>query len=79
MSRSRYRVGRDVQYQPTDAEAATGNDVADARWPARITKVNSDGSVHLFVHEADGTAVAKTSVVRGGGKGQFSFIGSAAG
>lgn len=78
-SRSRYRVGRAVQYQPTDAEAATGNDTADAQWPARITKVNADGTVNLFVHEADGTTVAKTSIARGGGKGQFTFIGPAAG
>jgi hypothetical protein len=78
-SRSRFRPGRRVQYQPTDAEATTGSDVAGALWPATIVKVNADGTVNLHVHEADGTVIAKTSVSQGVGKGNFSFVGPAAG
>ncbi len=79
MSRSRYRVGREIQYQPTAAEAATGTDVAGARWSGRIVKVNAaDGTVNLFVHEADGTVIPKLNVLRGAQPGQFSFVGPAA-
>ncbi|MDQ3170288.1 MAG: hypothetical protein M3Q55_09150 [Acidobacteriota bacterium] len=76
-SRSRYRVGREIQYQPTAAEAATGADVAGALWSGRIVKVNANGTVNLFIHEADGTVIPKLNVLRGGLPGQFSFIGPA--
>jgi hypothetical protein len=72
MSRNRLRVGRQVTYFPTDTEASTGNGSAGDQWPATITKVNSDGTVNLSVHEADGGFIAKTSVVKGVGKGTFS-------
>lgn len=75
-TRARVRVGKMVTYRPTDAEASTGGDSAGALWPARITKVNAT-SVNLFVHEADGTVIAKTSVSQGGAKGQYSFQGLA--
>lgn len=72
-SRSKYRVGRDVTYYPTDAEATTGNGSAGDAWTARITAVNSDDTVNLCVFEADGGVIAKTDVVNGSQKGQFSF------
>lgn len=71
--RARFRVGREVTYFPTDAEAATGNDDAGANWFARITKVNLDGTVNLHVLEGDGGFIAKTSVSQADRKGGFSF------
>jgi hypothetical protein len=63
-----------VTYFPTDAEATTGNDDAGAKWFARITKINLDGSVNLAVLEGDGGNLAKTSVSESDNKGGFSFI-----
>ncbi|HEY5550559.1 MAG TPA: hypothetical protein VIK52_01625 [Opitutaceae bacterium] len=73
--RSRLHVGRNVTYLPTDAEAATGNGNAGDQWAAVITAVLANGTVNLFVYEADGTAIAKTGVSRGGSKGSFDVIG----
>lgn len=70
-SRARVRVGRQVTYLPTDGEATTGNGNAGDQWPATISAVNSDGTVNLSVHEADGGFIAKTDVVKGSQKGQF--------
>ena len=72
--RARIRVGRDVIYRPTDAEAATGNGSAGDDWSARITAVNADGTVSLFVYESDGGSIAKTAVSQGGGKGTFDLL-----
>lgn len=76
--RTRFRVGRDVTYRPTDAEATTGGGSAGDDWPAKITATNADGTVNLHVLEADGTTIAKTDVGQGQGKGQFDFRGLAA-
>lgn len=76
--RTRFRVGRDVTYRPTDAEASTGNGSVGDEWRATITATNSDGTVNLHVLEADGTTIAVADVVRGQGKGQFDFRGLAA-
>ncbi len=75
--RYRVRVGREVTYFPTDAEAATGNGSAGDHWTATITNVNADGTVNLSVHEADGGFIAKTDVARGQNKGQFDLRGLA--
>lgn len=72
--RQRVRVGRDVTYYPTDSEASTGNGAAGDAWSARITNVNSDGTVNLAVFEADGGLIAKTDVERGGKKGQYDLL-----
>lgn len=77
-NRSRFHVGRDVTYFPTDAEAATGNGNAGDQWKATITALNADNTVNLSVHEADGGFIAKTDVPRGQRKGQFDFRGLAA-
>lgn len=74
--RSRVRVGRRVSYLPTDVEATAGGGNAGDEWAAKITAVNSDGSVNLAVDEADGTSIAKTSVVKGEQKGQYRPDGS---
>lgn len=63
--RSRVRVGRDVAYFPTDAEAVTGNGSSGDAWPATISNVNTDGTVNLSVIEADGGLIAKLNVARG--------------
>lgn len=75
MDRSRVHVGRQVIYLPTDAEAATGNGNAGDQWAAVVTAVLADGTVNLFVYEADGTAIAKTGVSRGGAKGSYDVAG----
>jgi hypothetical protein len=72
-SRARFRVGREVTYYPTDAEAATGNGDAGDAWYATITKVNADDTVNLNVKEADGGIVAVTDIPRGIRKGEFDF------
>lgn len=46
MSRSRFRSGRSVSYLPTDSEATT---YGEGPYSARITAVNSDGTVNLSV------------------------------
>ena len=71
--RVRFRVGREVTYFPTDAQAATGNDDAGAKWFARITKTNLDGSVNLAVEEGDGGRLALTVISEGDRKGFYSF------
>lgn len=71
--RARQRVGRNVSYFPTDAEAATGNGDADDVWQAQITRSNPDGTVNLHVLEADGGELAKTDVEESNEKGGFSF------
>ena len=76
--RYRVRVGREVSYFPTDAEATAGNGNAGDIWRATITAVNPDGTVNLTVHEADGGIIAKTDVPRGQQKGQFDMRGLAA-
>ena len=75
--RQRIRVGRQVAYRPTDAEAATGNGNVGDVWSATISAVNGDGSANLSVVEADGGLIAKTGVTQGAGKGQFDFRGVA--
>lgn len=75
--RNRVRVGRDVAYFPTDAEASTGNGNAGDNWSATITNVNTDGTVNLSVHEADGGFIALTDIARGQQKGQFDIRGLA--
>ena len=77
--RSRVRVGRDVTYFPTDAEAATGNGATGDQWPATITRVNADSTVNLSVHEADGGFIAKLNVARGVGVGTYSAHSGLAG
>lgn len=72
-SRSRFRVGREVTYFPTDAEAATGNGDAGDAWIAVVTRVNADDTVNLNVKEADGGIVAVTNASRGVRKGEFDF------
>lgn len=72
-SRARHRVGREVTYYPTDAEAATGNGDAGDAWYATITKVNQDGTANLNVKESDGGIVAVTDVPRGIRKGEYDF------
>lgn len=74
ISRARIHVGQKVFYYPSAAEAATGNGNAGDAWAATITRVNSDGSVNLSVHEADGGFIAKTSVPKGSGTGVFALI-----
>lgn len=74
--RSRFRVGRRAVYLPTDAEATTGGGDAGDEWAATITALNTDGTVNLAVDEADGTSIAKASVLRGEAKGQFRFDGA---
>lgn len=73
MSRSKYRVGRDVTYRPTDSEATTGGGSAGDEWAAKIVAVNADDTVNLCVFEADGTTLAKTDVSVGSAKGTFDF------
>ena len=75
-TRARIRVGRDVNYRPTDAEAVAGNGVVGAVWSARISNVNANGSVNLFVYEADGGTIPLTAILRGGQKGQFDLLGT---
>ena len=72
-NRQRQRVGRTVDYFPTDAEAATGNGDVDDVWDATITAVNDDGTANLQVKEADGGLLAKTDVSRSNEKGGYSF------
>ena len=74
--RQRIRVGRDVTYLPTDAEATTGGGDAGDQWPAKITDVLPNGTVNLTVFETDGTLIAKTGVARGSRKGQFTLDGT---
>ena len=74
--RQRIRVGRDVIYRPTDAEAATGNGIVGDSWTARITAVNESGTVSLAVFESDGGFIAKTAVPLGEGKGTFALLGA---
>ncbi len=76
-SRQRIRVGRDVTYRPTDAEAAAGNGNSGDEWAATITGVSADGSANLSVHEADGGFIALTSVPRGQTKGSIDSYGQA--
>lgn len=45
-SRARVRVGREVHYYPTAAEASS---LGAGPWPATIVAVNADGSVDLAV------------------------------
>lgn len=71
--RVRYRVGREVSYFATDAEAAAASDDAGAKWFGRITKINLDGTVNLAVDQGDGARLAKTSVSEADRKGGFSF------
>lgn len=71
--RARFRVGREVTYFATDAEAAAGNDDDGAKWFARITKINLDGTVNLHVLEGDGGFIALTDISEGDRKGFFSF------
>lgn len=74
-SRARQRVGRQVRYFATDAEASTANDDSGAAWPATIVKCNVDGTVNLLVQSGDGTAIDKTDVEQSDRKGGFSFYG----
>lgn len=57
MSRSRYRVGRNVNYLPTTTEAAA---FGEGPYPARVTRVNNDGSVQLHVDTPPGASTAGT-------------------
>jgi hypothetical protein len=72
--RQRVRVGRDVTYRPTDAEAATGNGEVDDEWHATISRVNADGTVNLSVLEADGGFIALTDIAQGQVKGTFDVL-----
>ncbi len=76
MDRAKIRVGRDVNYRPTDAQATTGNGNAGDVWSARITAVNADSTVNLFVYEADGGFVALTDISEGSTKGTFDTLGA---
>ncbi len=71
--RARQRVGRNVTYFPTDAEAAAGGGDADDEFHASIARSNPDGTVNLHVVEADGGLLAKTDVEESNEKGGFSF------
>lgn len=73
MSRARFRVGREVTYFPTDAEASAGGGSAGDAWFGRITKVNVDSTVNIAVAEADGGALAKMNISRTQRKGGFDF------
>jgi hypothetical protein len=73
--RQRIRVGRDVSYFPTDAEASAGGGEAGDTWFARIAKVNADGSVNLNVIQGDGSELALTDIARGQRKGTFGLRG----
>jgi hypothetical protein len=73
--RSRIRVGREVTYRPTDAEAATGNDDNGALWKGTIAKVLAGGAVNLHVIEGDGGTIAVAAVVESQQKGGFTLIG----
>ncbi len=73
--RSRIRVGREVVYRPTDAQAATGNDDNGALWSAKITKVLADGSVNLHVLEGDGGFIPVAAAIESQQKGGFTLIG----
>jgi len=75
--RQRIRVGREVTYRPTDAEATTGNGSAGDEWYGKITRVLANGTVNLHVLEADGTTLALTGVSQGARKGQFDLRGLA--
>jgi len=75
MSRARIRVGRDINYRPTDAQAAAGGGNVDDVWAGRISAVNADGTVNLHALEADGGELALTSIGRGSQKGQFDLLG----
>lgn len=69
--RSRVRVGRQVTYFPTAAEAAAGGGVAGDAWSATITDVAADGTANLNVLEADGGILAVTGVSQGTSAGTF--------
>jgi hypothetical protein len=75
VDRQRVRVGRNVTYRPTDAEAATGGGSVGDAWPAKITGVAASGAVNLFVYETDGTAIALTGILRGQAKGTYDLTG----
>lgn len=70
-TRTRLRVGRQVTYFPTDAEAAAGGGVSGDEWPAIIANVNADGTANLNVTEADGGVLAVTSASQGTTQGRF--------
>lgn len=74
-SRARTRVGRQVRYLATDAEASAVSDTAGAAWIATIVKVNRDGTVNLLVQRSNGTTLAKTSVSQSDRKGGYMFRG----
>jgi hypothetical protein len=76
--RQRIRVGREVSYFPTDAEAAAVGDGEGTTWPATIAKVNSDGSASLQAVRGDGTDLALVAVAQGQGKGTFGLHGGIA-
>ena len=76
--RQRVRVGRDVAYQPTAAEAAAGGGAAGDIWSGRITAVNPDGTVGLIVFKANGVVLSLTGVHQGSTAGTFSTRGLAA-
>ena len=76
--RQRIRVGRDVSYFATDAQAAAAGDDNGVTWPAIIAKVNSDGTTNLQAVRGDGTDLALTAVAQGQSKGTFGLRGGVA-
>ena len=77
-NRQRIRVGREVSYFPTDAEATAGGGSAGDSWFARIALVAQDGSANLNVVQSDGTELAVVAAARGQSKGQFDLTGGLA-
>ena len=70
--RSRTRVGREVRYFPTAAEETAGGGAGP--FPAKIAKINADGTANLTIYEPDGTLLAKTDVQRGQRVGRYSIL-----
>lgn len=70
-TRTRVRVGRQVTYFPTDAQATAGGGASGDQWPAVIGNVNADGTVNLNVTEADGGTLAVTNIAQGTTAGTF--------
>lgn len=77
-NRQRVRVGREVSYFPTDAEASTGGDAAGVTWPATLAKVFADGTVNLNALQGDGVRLDVTGVAQGQRKGEFDLRGGIA-
>lgn len=68
MNRTRYRIGRQVAYRPTDSEA---DSATVARGSVMIGNVTALGGSGLLTVTVGATSYASRN--HGGGKGQFSF------